>query len=236
MLSSLLLILLSLLLVVLLLLCLAKLFFVSSYFVALKVVTQGGWTANDSKYKSAKGFMNRIPMLITCQTPMEFGEDHKAAMDARLRKYTFKTLPTVDPTAIAWLEKHPMDCIHWAAIQRRNLPNSGGVENSKTSTGELDDDEIKEIFQFNLSEDLVADPPTSPLTQTSYDSCGMDSEKETKTLDHHLGLARKGSLESRQLTALVQRRDREREKLLKDSAENVIERYFSFSSLKRTFT
>ena len=72
-----------------------------------------------------------------------------------------------------------MDCIHWAAIQRRNLPNLGGVENPKTSTGELDDDEIKEIFQFNLNEDLVADPPTSPLTQTSYDSCGMDSEKET---------------------------------------------------------
>ena len=129
-----------------------------------------------------------------------------------------------------------MDCIHWAAIQRRNLHNSGGVENPKTSTGELDDDEIKEIFQFNLNEDLVADPPTSPLTQTSYDSCGMDSEKETETLDHHLALNRKGSLESRQLTALVQRRDREREKLLKDSAENVVERYFSFSSLKRTFT
>ena len=125
-----------------------------------------------------------------------------------------------------------MDCIHCAAIQRRNLPNLGGVENPKTSTGELDDDEIKEMFQFNLNEDLVADP----LTQTSYDSCGMDSEKETETLDHHLGLARKGSLESRQLTALVQRRDREREKLLKDSAENVIERYFSLSSLKRTFT
>ena len=99
---------------------------------------------------------------------MEFGEDHKAAMDARLKKYTFKTLPTVDPTAIAWLEKHPMDCIHWAAIQRRSLPNPDGIENPKISRGELDDDdEIKEIFQFNLNEDMVADPPTSPLTQTS---------------------------------------------------------------------
>ena len=114
------------------------------FFFALKLVTQGGWTANDTKYRSAKGFVNRVPMLITCQTPMDFGKNHNAAMDSRLTKYTFKTLPSVDPTAIAWLEKHPMDCIHWAATQISSLPRSTGVETPKTSAGELDEEEIKE--------------------------------------------------------------------------------------------
>ena len=204
-------------------------------FFALKLVTQGGWTANDTKYRSAKGFVNRIPMLITCQTPMDFGKNHNAAMDSRLTKYTFKTLPSVDPTAIAWLEKHPMDCIHWAATQISGLPRSTGVETPVTSAGELDEEEIKELFQFNLDEDLAADPPASPLQQASLDdSCTMESEPGTGVLEYHLGLARKGSLESRQLTELLQTRDRERERWRKESAEKAISRYFSLSSLKRT--
>ena len=99
--------------------------------------------------------MNRIPMLITCQTPMDFGKDHQAAMDSRLNKYIFKTLPSVNPAAIGWLEKHPMDCIHWATIQMASQPNSTGGETSMTLAGELNDDKIKELFQFNLNEELV---------------------------------------------------------------------------------
>ena len=172
--------------------------------------------------------MNRVPMLITCQTPMDFRKDHQAAMDSRLNKYIFKTLPSVNPAAIGWLEKHPMDCIHWATIQMASQPNSTGGETSTTLAGELNDDEIKELFQFNLSEDLVDETPASPLRQASqYVSCDMES------LEQHLEHTREGSLESRQLTALLQTRDSAREMWLKDSAEKAIERYFSLNTFSK---
>ena len=57
-----------------------------------KVLTQGGLTAHDRKYRSSSQQEIRCPMFITCQTEMDFGEEHNAAMDARLRKFYFKSL------------------------------------------------------------------------------------------------------------------------------------------------
>ena len=59
-----------------------------------KVLTQGGLTAHDRKYKYSRPQEIRCPMFITCQTEMEFGEEHNAAMDARLPKFYFKSLNT----------------------------------------------------------------------------------------------------------------------------------------------
>ena len=99
----------------------------------------------------------------------------------------------MDPTAIAWLEKHPINCIHWAATQISGLRRLTGVETPKTSAGELDEEEMKELFQFNLDEDLAADPPASPLQQASLDdSCTIESEPETGVLEYRITL---GSLE-----------------------------------------
>ena len=121
-----------------------------------------------------------------------------------------------------------MDCIHWATIQMASQPNSTGGETSTTLAGELNDDEIKELFQFNLSEDLFDETPASPLRQTSqYVSCDMES------FEQHLEYTREGSLESRQLTALLQTRDSAREVWLKDSAEKAIERYFSLNTYSK---
>jgi len=54
-------------------------------------------------------------MFIICQEEMDFGEDHNAAMNVRLRKFHFKTLrsPTV-AGATEFLKEHTMDCIVWA--------------------------------------------------------------------------------------------------------------------------
>ena len=49
-----------------------------------KVLTQGGLTAHDRKYKNSRPQEIRCPMFITCQTEM----------DARLRKFYFKSLNT----------------------------------------------------------------------------------------------------------------------------------------------
>ena len=57
-----------------------------------KVLTQGALVAHDRKYRSSNQQEIRCPLFITCQTEMDFGEEHKAAMDARLRKFFFKSL------------------------------------------------------------------------------------------------------------------------------------------------
>ena len=49
-----------------------------------KILTQGGLTAHDRKYKKSTPAVIRCPMFLTCQTEMDFGVEHISAMDARL--------------------------------------------------------------------------------------------------------------------------------------------------------
>ena len=76
-----------------------------------KILTQGGYTACDVKYKTAKSFINRCPMLLTAQQQLEFGPEHQPAMDRRLRNYAFKSLPNHRKKAAKWLRKHPLECV-----------------------------------------------------------------------------------------------------------------------------
>ena len=49
-----------------------------------KNLTQGGYTAHDVKYQTAKAFMNKCPMLVTAQHELNFGATHQPAMDRHL--------------------------------------------------------------------------------------------------------------------------------------------------------
>ena len=49
-----------------------------------KLLTQGGWTAHDRKFSTARGFINKCPMLITCQQELKFPKEDQPAMDAPL--------------------------------------------------------------------------------------------------------------------------------------------------------
>ena len=51
-----------------------------------KILTQGGHTACDVKYKTAKSFINRCPMLLTAQKKLEFRPEDQPAMGRRLRR------------------------------------------------------------------------------------------------------------------------------------------------------
>ena len=84
-----------------------------------KLLTQGGWTAHDRKFSTARGFNNRCPMLITCQTELKFSKEDQPAMDARLNVYKFKSLSNKDPQAFQWLKTHPVECIVWAIEHAR---------------------------------------------------------------------------------------------------------------------
>ncbi|KAL9960427.1 hypothetical protein ACROYT_G033882 [Oculina patagonica] len=46
-----------------------------------KILTQGGYTACDVKYQTAKSFINRCPMLITAQRKLLFSDEDQPAMD-----------------------------------------------------------------------------------------------------------------------------------------------------------
>jgi len=56
----------------------------------------------------------RYFFYITCQTEMDFGVVHNEAMDKRLHKCYFKSLPRVEPDANKWLREHAIECIVWA--------------------------------------------------------------------------------------------------------------------------
>ena len=52
-----------------------------------KILTQGGYTACDVKYKTAKSFFNRCPMFMTAQQELQFKDEDQHAIDRRLRYY-----------------------------------------------------------------------------------------------------------------------------------------------------
>ena len=80
-----------------------------------KILTQGGLTAHDRKYKTSSLAVIRCPMFITCQTDMEFGGEHNTAMDARLRKFFFRSLTSPRVAGVQeFLRANAMDCIIWA--------------------------------------------------------------------------------------------------------------------------
>ncbi|CAH3164677.1 unnamed protein product, partial [Porites evermanni] len=56
-----------------------------------KILTQGGYTAHDVKYQTAKAFLNKCLMLVTAQRKLDFGPADQPEMDRRLRMYQFKT-------------------------------------------------------------------------------------------------------------------------------------------------
>ena len=80
-----------------------------------KIVTQGGFTACDIKYQTARSFINRCPLFLTAQQKLQFKPEDQPAVERRLRNYTFKSLASPKTRALEWLRKHPMDCIVWAA-------------------------------------------------------------------------------------------------------------------------
>ena len=50
-----------------------------------KILTQGGYTACDIKYQTAKSFINRCLMHLVAQKKLKFGPEDQAAVDRRLK-------------------------------------------------------------------------------------------------------------------------------------------------------
>ena len=72
-------------------------------------------------------------------------------------------------------------------MQTSGLPKSTGVDTPQSQAGELEEREKTELFMFNPNEELVVDPPDSPLQEVLCDETGeaasTDNESELEFND-----------------------------------------------------
>ena len=189
-----------------------------------KILTQGGYTACDVKYKTAKSFINRCPMLLTARQKLEFNPEDQPAMDRRLRNYTFKTLPNPRKKATEWLRKHPMERVVWAS--RKAQPSSDQGESSDSSGEEDQESQIgdgilkekeKEALRSLPLSDILTDPQeetgeiANTLEDSSEDERNTDDDQSTSNLRRALEKSSPGCLRHRQIASMLQTRVREKE-------------------------
>ena len=86
---------------------------------------------------------------------MDFGEEHNAAMDARLRKFYFKSLYSRPiPGVQQSLRDSAMDCIVWASRVARTPDDEllPPIPGSAAKPNEFDDEERNRIETMNLED------------------------------------------------------------------------------------
>ena len=190
-----------------------------------KILTQGGYTAYDVKYKTAKSFINRCPMILTAQQKLQFNPADQPAMDRRLRNYTFKPLPNPKKKAAEWLRKHPMECVVWAA--RKARPSASDQDESSESSGEEDQESAigdgilkakeKEDLRSLLLSDILTDPQeeTSEIATTADHTSEVEPDSDddqcTSNLRKALEESSSDCLRHRQIASILQMRVREKE-------------------------
>ena len=112
---------------------------------------KGDNAAHDMKYQSARAFINRSPMLITSQRKLKFGPADQAAMDRRLRTYSFRSLAQPKKKTSAWMKKHTMDCVVWAAQKAK--ASKDDEESESGSDTSAPEDELQAAVGVQLEEE-----------------------------------------------------------------------------------
>ena len=154
-----------------------------------KVLTQVGLTAHDRKYKNSRPQEIRCPMFITCQTEMEFGEEHNAAMDARLRKFYFKSLNTPPVSGVQQsLRERATDCIVWASRVARTPddelpPPMPGSEVKPNEFDEKEKDRIKTMDLDDSESDQEAQIEEGQLVAADDDVSGEEDDQENSDIE-----------------------------------------------------
>ena len=196
-----------------------------------KILTQGGYTACDVKYKTARSFFNRCPMFMTAQTKLKFKPDDQKAMDRRIRYYLFKSLPNPKKKAAQWLRKHPVECIAGAASKARVASDEESssedtdeetVDDSQHDDGTLPESEKEVLRSLQLHNHLTeSSEMRNSFTESSSDHCDehlteqSDQDNSTVVLRTALGQSSPSSLRHRQLSRILENRIREKERLKK---------------------
>ncbi|KAL9973576.1 hypothetical protein ACROYT_G020049 [Oculina patagonica] len=195
-----------------------------------KILTQGGFTACDVKYQTAKSFINRCPMLLTAQTKLEFKADDQPAMDRRLKNYTFKSLPNPRKKATEWLRRHPMECVAWAATKARppsdqeeSSDNGEDEQEPEIGDGVLKAEEKDALRTLSLLEESCED---DSLEETNEAVSAMEeSNGEPDTLQDHLSQLQPGSLRHRQMAHILETEKEKQKQIDQFYRTRDVERY-----------
>ena len=184
-----------------------------------KILTQGGFTACDVKYKTARSFFNRCPMFMTAQQKLQFKPEDQQAMDRRLRYYYFKSLPSPKKKAAHWLRSHPKECIVWAASKARISSDDeqessdddvGEVQRDKQNDGTLLESEKEVLRTVNFADFLVDQrerpegEQQSPHDDSDLDDCNGQEDETTAALRASLALASPGTLRYRHISFMLE--------------------------------
>ena len=155
-----------------------------------KLLTQGGYAAHDVKYQTARAFMNKCPMLITAQHKLQFGTVHQPAMDKRLRTYHFKTLTNPKKKAVAWLRKHPMECVVWATEQAKlravdtesDDTDSDDENDAQDEEGRLQQKEKDDLRALSLADSPVEEAKSGEA-EASEEECSTPGTEQSDADD-----------------------------------------------------
>ena len=216
-----------------------------------KILTQGGYTAADVKYQTAKSFINRCSMLVTAQQKLQFKPEDQPAMDRRLRNYTLKSLPEPKKKPAGWLRKNPMHCVVWAAEKARWVNNDDDSDDPGDSDGDQPanfDGSLPEVEKDALRSLSLADALTStieeqsgenstrkdrevPRESTDEERPDLDQDEMVAGLERALEQCSPMSLRYRQLSQMLQARLKEvetakefEERMYRDRRQNLLSR------------
>ncbi|KAL9960800.1 hypothetical protein ACROYT_G034302 [Oculina patagonica] len=149
-----------------------------------KLFTQGGYAAHDVKYQTARAFINKCPMLITAQQKLQFGTVHQPAMDKRLRTYYFRKLENPKKKAVAWLRKHPMECVVWAAEEAKRCTTDtesdeadSDEENAQDEEGSLQQKEKEDLRALSLTDPPVKETRPGEAEASDEESSAAGTEQ-----------------------------------------------------------
>ena len=159
-----------------------------------KILTQGGYTACDVKYRTDRSFFNRCPMFMTAQQKLAFNPEDQQAMDRRLRYYYFKSLLNPKKRATQWLLKHPMECIAWAALKARVVgDDEESLDEDETAGRDMDVDEgalpesEKEALRTVQLTDLLTESAERP--QINEETAQVDDKQDLDDSDDDESIA-----------------------------------------------
>jgi len=152
-------------------------------------------------------------MYITCQQEMNFGKAHNDAMNRKLHKYYFKSLPHVDPEANHWLREHAMDCIAWA--QKMAATDSSAALTERVLAGRddgLESEDIQGILSVSIVEDNL---PECSTEGAEISPAREDEDHDTSivALRTAPGQSSASSLRHKQLSQILENRLQEKERL-----------------------
>ena len=126
-------------------------------------------------------------MFITCQTDMDFGQEHNGTMAVHLRKFFFKplTLPRVAGVQ-EFLQTNAMDCIVWACslaiTPDDELP--APMPGTSVQQGDIDEEEKERIRTMLLDESESEQKGSEPTeTNTAIDDSNVEGESEESDTD-----------------------------------------------------